>query len=230
MAHRKSLPFTFKSTLLSFVVISTISLGYMFPLLGFVVPIVMLTGFVVSLFRGRYTCGNLCPRGAFFDTVIARFSSDREIPRFVRSKLFRWSAFALMMGFMIFRIAQNPASVNHWGAVFWSMCVYTTFIGIIGAAATNSRFWCSFCPMGTVQQAVGGSRNLLEIDGSVCRECRLCEKACPMNLEIVSHKDKGFSPERDCIKCGRCSAVCPKNALEIPHAAKSVSETFRKAV
>lgn len=189
----------------------------------------MATGMTVSFFRGRYSCGNLCPRGTFYDTFISKLSRNREIPDIFRSKLFRWTVFALMMGFMVFRIAQNPSSVSHWGTVFWSMCVYTTLVGIVGGVATNSRFWCTFCPIGTFGQAVGGHKNLLKINGPVCKECRICEKACPMNLEIVSHKDKGFSPERDCLKCRKCSAVCPRKALEIPHRGSSLRNIFRKA-
>ena len=59
------------------VVVIVISLGWKYPFLGFSVPLVMLTGMVLGFFRGRYTCGNLCPRGGFFDRMIAPLSRNR---------------------------------------------------------------------------------------------------------------------------------------------------------
>lgn len=47
-------------------VITTIALGWWFPYIGFLVPVAMLSGMIGGVFKGRFVCGNLCPRGAFF--------------------------------------------------------------------------------------------------------------------------------------------------------------------
>ncbi len=52
------------------VVIISIALGWKFPWLGFSVPIVMLMGAIINIKKGRYGCGNLCPRGNFFDRIM----------------------------------------------------------------------------------------------------------------------------------------------------------------
>ncbi|MFC1736814.1 4Fe-4S binding protein [Candidatus Hydrogenedentota bacterium] len=59
------------------IVLITIGLGWKYPLLGFSVPVVMTAGFVGGIFRGRYVCGNLCPRGSFFDRILLRVSRGR---------------------------------------------------------------------------------------------------------------------------------------------------------
>jgi ferredoxin-type protein NapH len=199
------------------VVIITIGLGWKHPVLGFSVPVVMLMGMAGGLINGRYVCGNLCPRGSFFDRLMARISFQKEIPVFMRQMPLRWVIFAAMMGFMVFRVSQNPRDWRHWGQTFWMMCVITTAIGIVLGVLFHSRMWCAFCPMGTMQNAFGGHKGQLTINAASCKECRACEKACPMQLAIVKDKDKGRLQSRDCLKCPECVAICPTKALRWPH-------------
>jgi ferredoxin-type protein NapH len=198
------------------IVVLTIGLGWKYPMLGFSVPMVMLIGMIGGVFRGRYVCGNLCPRGAFFDRIMTRISRNSAIPQALRNKTLRWMVFAALMGFMIFRLARNPTSTAHWGQVFWLMCVVTTGIGLVLGIFIHPRAWCAFCPIGTVQMALGGKKHLLEIDTDECRECSACEKACPFSLAIVKHRAAGHVNDPDCLKCSECVAVCPKHALSWP--------------
>lgn len=194
------------------IVILTIALGWKYPVIGYAVPVVMLMGIIGSLFNGRYVCGNLCPRGAFFDRFFGWRRKGRRIPAAFRSPLLRWFLFCVLMAFMIYRISLNPGSWEHWGRVFWLMCVITTGVGIVLALLVHPRTWCSFCPMGTLQSAFGGNKGLYQIEPS-CKECKICEKACPMDLSIVIHKAEGILRERDCLKCLECAAVCPIGAV-----------------
>lgn len=198
------------------VVLVTIGLGWKYPLLGFSVPVVMIMGLVGGIFQGRYVCGNLCPRGGFFDRLVSMASRGAPIPKAFRNNTFRWTILIVMMGFMIYRISLNPGDIYHWGRVFWLMCVITTGIGLVIGIPIHQRTWCAFCPMGTMQSILGGKKKQLRIDKDLCVECRRCEKVCPINLPIVSHKDSGVVNEPDCLKCSECIAVCPKNALSWP--------------
>ncbi|MCP4377670.1 MAG: 4Fe-4S dicluster domain-containing protein [bacterium] len=198
------------------IVLVTIALGWRYPLLGFSVPVVMLMGMIGGAVRGRYVCGHLCPRGSFFDRLISLASRKSPIPNALRNRAFRWVVFACMMGFMAYRVSVNPASIYHWGRVFWVMCVITTAIGVVLGVAVHQRTWCAFCPMGTVQSALGGKKKPLQIDSDLCVECGKCEKACPINLAIIIHKDSGVLNEPDCLKCPECIAACPTNALSWP--------------
>jgi len=62
------------------VVVITIALGWRYPVLGFTVPVTMMMGLIGGLFNGRYVCGNLCPRGAFFDRYFGWTADRRQIP------------------------------------------------------------------------------------------------------------------------------------------------------
>ena len=190
--------------------------GYWYPWLAFLAPIVMVSGVAVSTVQGRYVCGNWCPRGAFLDRLVSRVSCSRKIPRSRWSKAFRWFFFCFLMLMIAIRMYNYPADIDFWrhaGHIFWSMCVVTTAIAVIGGIVINPRVWCAYCPIGTLQNLIGGSKEHIKIDAKKCVSCRLCESICPMDLPIVKHKKSGFIRERDCIKCGDCIQVCPKNAL-----------------
>lgn len=199
-------------SLLWVIVIVTIFGGLRYPLLGFTVPVVMLVGIVGGLFRGRYVCGWLCPRGAFLERIMKYVSPVRKIPAWLRHPAFRWAVFGALMGFMVFQITRNPGDPYHWGRVFVRICIITTGLGVILAVVIHPRTWCSFCPMGTVQNAVGGHKSPLYMDEG-CKECRSCERACPMNLAIVGQATDGRLDLRDCLKCPECQVACPQRIL-----------------
>ena len=201
---------------LALFMITVIAVGWRYPVAGFAVPLAMVIGMAGGLFRGRYVCGNICPRGSFYDTVFSFVGGSRPVPAFFTAPLFRWGVMVVLMSFMVWRISQNPGDWQHWGVVFWSMCLITTAVGIPLGMAYRSRSWCSFCPVGTVASAVGGHKYQLQISHE-CRQCGVCESACPMGFSIAEHRDGGTLPHHDCIKCSSCKDSCPRSALSWPH-------------
>ena len=187
--------------------------GLFWPYLGFIVPVVMITGMLGGFFRGRWVCGWLCPRGAFLERVMSKISFNLGIPDFLRKYSFRWVLFALLMGFMVFRLSANPSSAEHWGRVFVQLCMVTSGIGIVLAVLFHPRTWCSFCPVGTFSSTIGYKEPMQIAEG--CRGCKLCEKACPLNLEIAKHADEGEMRDKDCLRCGECAAACPADILKV---------------
>lgn len=194
------------------VVVLTIALGWKYPLLGYSVPLVMFMGMLGGFLAGRYVCGNLCPRGAFIDLVLSKISSNRKIPKIIRGFKLRWLLFAFMMSFMVMRASANITSFDHWGHVFWQMCLVTTIIAVILAIIYSPRAWCAFCPMGTLQAVFGGDRAKVKFISS-CVSCSLCAKLCPMDINILDFKDNGQIDHPDCIKCRECVHSCKLNAL-----------------
>ena len=194
------------------IVIITILGGVRYPLLGFVVAAVMMIGLIGALIKGRYVCGWLCPRGALFDRILKPISLGRGIPQWLRDYRFRWAVFASLMGVVAFQVSHSPGDAYHWGQVFVRVCIITTGIGVLLALVLHPRAWCAFCPMGTLQSAVGGRRAPLYVEDG-CKGCRTCEQACPMNLQIVGNTTSGRLDSRDCLKCPECQLACPKKIL-----------------
>jgi polyferredoxin len=126
--------------------------GLIYPVLGYLVLGMMAVLLTLSIFKGRYWCANLCPRGAFLDIAISRLSIKRQIPRFFARQWFRWSVFFMFMCFLTFRIIQTGGNWIAIGAVFVGMCILTTVISVILGVLTKHRSWCAICPMGTLQE------------------------------------------------------------------------------
>jgi len=190
-------------------IVLIISLGGIFyPRLGYFLLIVFATLIIIAPFRGRWFCGNLCPRGSFVDFWLGPLSRKLPIPPILRSMWIRVPIFILLMGFMVFRIVQTDGVVDRVGMVFVTICLLTTAVAILFGIIIAPRAWCSFCPMGTMQRVVGRDRYRLRVDKEKCVDCGKCQKVCPMQLPVNEILDNP-----DCIKCGRCVEVCPKSAL-----------------
>jgi ferredoxin-type protein NapH len=182
--------------------------GIFYPKLGYFLLLVFASLMIIAPFRGRWFCGNLCPRGSFVDFWLAPLSRKMKIPPRFRSMWLRAPIFVALMGFMIFRIMQTGGIVDKIGMVFVTLCILTTSIAIFFGAVIAPRAWCSFCPMGTLQRAMGGKKYQLKVDADKCIDCGKCQKVCPMQLPVNEILDKP-----DCIKCARCVEACPKKAL-----------------
>ncbi len=191
------------------IIVLIVSIGGLFyPKLGYVLLFVFATLMIIAPFRGRWFCGNLCPRGSFVDFWLAPISRKVSIPPILKSMKIRVPIFILLMGFLIYRIISTNGIVDKVGMVFVTLCILTTSIAILFGVLLAPRAWCSFCPMGTFQRAVGGDKYQLKVDREKCIGCGKCQKVCPMQLPVNEIMDKP-----DCIKCARCVDACPKDAL-----------------
>lgn len=191
------------------IIVLIVSIGGIFyPKLGYFLLLVFASLMIIAPFRGRWFCGNLCPRGSFVDFWLAPLSRKLKIPPQFRSMWLRAPIFVVLMGFMIFRIIQTEGIVDKIGMVFVTLCILTTSIAILFGVIIAPRTWCSFCPMGTLQRAMGGKKYQLKVDADKCIDCKKCQKVCPMQLPVIEIRD-----DPDCIKCGRCVEACPKQAL-----------------
>lgn len=132
--------------------------GLFWPPLGFLVFGLMLFMLVLAVFRGRYWCGNLCPRGAFLDLVLSRFVSGRAYPRLLTGGRLRWPVVILFFLFFAYRLATVPRTLYGFGFLFVQMCLLTTILAIIMGLATRARAWCVICPMGTIQAKLGARK------------------------------------------------------------------------
>ncbi len=140
--------------------------GLFIPRLGYLVFFMMVFFLILSYFRGRYWCTNLCPRGSFLDLVLSRISFRRRIPRFLVRKEVRWTIFAIFMAFFVYQFVTVEKTVPAVGFVFVRICLLTTLIAIFLGVPIHQRVWCSFCPMGTLQRFLGGLKRKQEAQNS----------------------------------------------------------------
>ncbi|BBF43502.1 iron-sulfur-binding protein [Lachnospiraceae bacterium KM106-2] len=177
--------------------------------------ICMVAPILFSLFgKGRYWCGNYCPRGNFYEHVVSKISPNKKVPKFLKSLGFRIAMILLVFFNFGVGMYQNWGNLSGIGLVFYRIIVITSLVGIVLAFFYRPRTWCQFCPMGTIASYIArvrGRDNELAVTNS-CVACGLCEKACPMELSPKEQKgDKVTST--DCILCKKCVYVCPKKSI-----------------
>lgn len=151
MAHKqffRSLPQ--KGLSLYWILLVYLVVGYFYPVIGFLAVICMIAPVAFAVRKGRWWCGNACPRGNFYARVLAKYSPHKPIPVFVRTKGFR--IFMVMFIFTMFGIQMYRVwgNWNDMGRVFWTIILITTIVGVVLSFIYAPRTWCSFCPMGTL--------------------------------------------------------------------------------
>ncbi len=199
MAHKhffRSLPQ--KGFSLYWILLVYLVVGYFYPVIGFLAVICMIAPVAFAVRKGRWWCGNACPRGNFYDRVLAKYSPHKPIPAFVRTKGFR--IFMVMFIFTMFGIQMYRAwgDWNDMGRVFWTIILVTTIVGVALSFIYAPRTWCSFCPMGTLSAWASPRSGRLPdsyrriIVGEKCTtKCKLCSAVCPMQLKPYESRNDG---------------------------------------
>lgn len=169
---------------------------------------------LLAISRGRYWCGNLCPRGSFYDNLMSKISKKNKIPKFFKSKILRAIMVIFLLSMFFIGVIQNWGNPYGIGMVFYRIILITTVVGVILSLLINHRTWCQICPMGTLSALISKHRKnkkTLQVSSS-CISCKLCSKKCPIGIAPHDYKGDHLS-HPDCIQCGKCIEVCPLNMI-----------------
>ena len=207
--------------------------GMFYPLLGLPVPFIMAALMGMSLFKGKYWCGNICPHGSFFDNLLQPVSRRMRVPEILRSKTVVAAVLLVFMVSMALRFvrlfgAMDPgAFYERLGLIFASTYLMVLLIGGLLAVTISPRAWCFFCPMGTLQgvlyklgKALGLTKHSDEkvalTQPDHCRSCGKCSRACAVQLEPYKNlSENGQFEDERCIRCRACTEKCPAGILHL---------------
>lgn len=201
----------------------------------YVVGLIMLFGVVL----GRLICGVLCPFGLFQDLLHRIPTKKLKIaPKIDRPLRYLKYVLGLVMVVLLPIFLTNaygmappyfckyvcPAGTLGGGIPLlllnenlrqligflfgWKMLL---LLGISLASVFISRPFCKYlCPLGAFYALFNRfSFFQMTLNQEKCIDCGLCEKVCPMEVEVRKNINH---PE--CIRCGRCQAVCPVGAID----------------
>ena len=134
-----------------YVLIAYLILAYFYMPLGLIAIVCMVAPIVFAFMgKGRYWCGNFCPRGILFQNVTGRFSRKKPIPRFLKSVGFRIFMVLFILGNFALGVYMNWGNPAGIGFVFYRIIIITTIFGLIINTVYMPRTWCAFCPMGSI--------------------------------------------------------------------------------
>ncbi len=202
----------------------------------YVLGSLMLFGIVL----GRIICGLLCPFGLVQDllhkipfpkiTIPIRLDRPLRYLKYLVLLLFviLLPAFAMTntgvtppyfckyicpagtLGGGIPHFALNPALREVVGFLFdWKIMI---LIVVLALSIFIYRPFCRYlCPLGAFYSLFNRfSFYQMSIDKEKCTGCKVCERSCPMAVEVTKNVN---SPE--CIRCGKCKTVCAQHAISL---------------
>ncbi len=186
--------------------------------------ILMIIVFALAVAFGPVFCGWICPFGTVQEWVskLGRKIFKKRHNSFVPKRLDRILRYLryVVLGLVLFMTARSGqllfAEVDPYYALFnfWTgevaITAFFVLAIVLAAALFVERPFCKYaCPYG----AVLGLTNLFRIFGikrnaQTCINCKACDRACPMNIEVSS---SGTVRDHQCISCLKCASeqACP---------------------
>lgn len=192
---------------------------------------------VLYAILGRVFCAWVCPLGMILDlneslrrrlNTLSRRFFHRPLPSLTLSRQLKYwlLAYFLLLSTWASLPVFTMISPIHW--ILWGLIFGATpWIGVILTLAlvelAAPRVFCrSLCPLGAFYSLIGRAAPLRVPISQVedCRlRCRLCDRQCPMGIEVMEkHTLAGHRSISDpeCTRCGACIEVCPALVLETP--------------
>ena len=172
---------------------------------------------IATILGGPFFCGWLCPFGTMQE-VIFKLSRILKLPKIkINKKIHHYAIFfryfsLLTITIGIFYLLKIDARVHFLDVLrgdALSIFVYSILAFFIIISLFFDRLFCNyFC----IQGATYGLYSALRIfrikrNEKTCINCKLCDKNCPMNIEISTKK---YVNSLQCINCFKCTSKCPK--------------------
>lgn len=108
-----------------------LAVGFFYPPIGLIAIICMVAPVSVAFYKGRFWCGNFCPRGSFYDHVLAKISPKKSIPPIFKSSGLRVFMVLFIITVFSIQIYATWGDLYAMGTVFVRLILITTLVGII---------------------------------------------------------------------------------------------------
>ena len=187
---------------------------------------------ILSMFFGRAWCGYLCPAGGLQECAFRVKDIPAKQGKRDKIKFVIWTIWiiAVIATFILGKnsVTLDPFYMTDHGISISEIYGYVIYYGvifllIIPALVHGKRAACHYLCWMAPFMIIGGSIGRLlhlpqlhvEADKDRCVSCGLCNKSCPMGLDVKKMVAEGTNGKyTECIQCGACVDECPKKVLK----------------
>ena len=153
--------------------------------------------------------------GKFMDKKMANVMKVDHIIRNIRYAILVWAITgAAITGALVWR-EYDPWKAFLTILDFEFSTAVVVLIAVLVLSLFMDRPFCRYaCPLGAVQGMISKASPVsIERNSEKCIDCDLCNKACPMKIQVSS---RTRVTDATCIGCLECVAVCPsRDALSL---------------
>lgn len=196
--------------------------------------LIFTTWFILSLFMGRSaSCGYTCPYGALQELLgIHILKKKPKSEKADKIRYFVFILFLIMVSYSILKVG-GLKEVDLFASNGSTQLIILIIISIIAMGLLSvlfgSRAFCRYlCPQGvflSIGAKLGRKIKIpslhLESNEEYCSDCKLCDKFCPMGLNVSEMVNYGNMDNVNCILCGECIGKCPKKAIDYSFGSKN---------
>lgn len=193
--------------------------------------IVFLCLILGGMFLGRAFCGWIMPCGGIQEVCFSMNNRPVKQSRWDYLKFFIW---AVWLGFLIFFVIKSGGynkidfffgtkhGISIWAFYYYIVYYSVIFLFFISALIFGKRSVCHYSCWITPFMILGRKMaNIIKIPSlrlkkvnDNCTQCKLCDKVCPMSLEVSAMVHSGKMENTECILCGSCIDVCKTKTIK----------------
>lgn len=188
--------------------------------------LIMVTLWLISsLFIGRSaSCGYTCPYGALQEIIGHKILKRK--PKSGRADKLKYIAFLYFIGIVslsLFKLGGFNKVILFAPEGNIKLIMASLFIIIVGVISLlGSRAYCRYlCPVGVLFIISAKVGRIIKIPTlhlvsgeNNCSDCMLCNRSCPMGLNVSNMVNYNTMDNPNCILCGECIKRCPKDVID----------------
>lgn len=186
--------------------------------------------FLGALLIGRAFCGWVMPCAGMQEVFFLINNNKPKTGKLDYLKFIIWVPWVISIA-ILFLLAggykrteyffhlQNGISVSN---VYMYIPYYIVMLlfflnSVIFGKRANCHYLCWMSPFMIVARKISGFLNTpalrLKAESAKCVNCKICDRECPMSLEVSDMVSRGYMENSECILCGRCVDACAKHAI-----------------
>ncbi len=173
------------------------------------------------LIFGRGWCGWACWTAMVLDFLPWKKPGDGRIKKLEYLRYVHLAVSFGIVAYAWFILGDGKILLEPKTALLWLLVGNAFYYGsgiALAAILKDNRAFCKYlCPVSVIMKIASPLSLLkIEIDKEKCRDCKLCETNCPMNIKLLAYKNRNERTlSSECILCTTCIDACPFDAIGV---------------